>query len=134
MAATAGTVQVDWDRSEASAKGKNSELAKRSNVYQATTSGAQTVDRYVDTIELVHATQIVATIPAGSYHSGLLYIKQTGSGTAGHTVTLTVGTFDGTNNIATFNAAGEAILVMLDSKGNGTMVINTGSVAMSATA
>jgi hypothetical protein len=129
MAATAGTAVANIDRSIW-------EKAKESpdwETYRAIASGAQIVPQFVKHIDLVHATKIEATIPDAAFHTGLLMIEQIGSGTAAHTVTLTVGTFDGTNNIATFNAVNESIFVYIDSLGNGTMLVNTGSVAMSAT-
>lgn len=97
-----------------------------------TASGA--VQDGVQLVELNHATVVIAatiatTVPlAGT----LLAIKDTSaSGTAAHTVTITTGTWDGTNKIATFNAPNEAILVLFDSAGNGTVVSNVGSVAFS---
>jgi len=50
---------------------------------------------------------------------------------AAHTLTLTAGTFDGTNNVATLNAPGEALAVFVDGDGNGTILENTGAVALS---
>ena len=131
MAATAGTAAADIDRSEWSAA---HDPVARSNVYRATASGAQTLPRYVDTIELVHATKIEITIPDLSYHPGKIWIIQTGSGTAGHTVTATVGSFDGTNNILTFDAVKESWEGMIDTWGNGTLTLNTGTVGATATA
>ena len=54
-----------------------------------------------------------------------------GSGTTAHTVTLSAGTFDGTNNIATLNAPGETLHVWFDSAGAGTIIANVGSVGLS---
>jgi len=83
-------------------------------------------------LELNHATvAVVATLAAGS--EGLFIVKDTSaSGTAAHTLTLTAGTFDGTNNKATFNAPLEALVVYFDSSGEGVMVNNQGAVALSA--
>jgi hypothetical protein len=60
----------------------------------------------------------------------LLTITQTDSGTTGHTVTLTSGTFDGTNEIATFNAAGETLVLQGVSDTRFGILLNIGSVAL----
>lgn len=92
----------------------------------AVTAGARIV-------ELNHAsTVIAATIANFANHQGLFIVKDTSaSGTAAHTLTLTSGTFDGTNNVATLNAPGEQLVVWVDGSGNGTIVQNTGSVGLS---
>ena len=75
---------------------------------------------------------IAATIADSKAHQGLFVVKDTSaSGTAAHTLTLTVGTFDGTNSVATLNASNEALVVWFDSAGNGTIVENVGAVALS---
>lgn len=98
---------------------------------ELTVSGA--VQQGVMSVELNHATVIVAaTIASTLYHPGLFIVKNTSaSGTAAHTLTLTSGTFNGTNTIATLNAPNEALVVYFDSSGNGTVVQNVGSVALS---
>ena len=87
----------------------------------------------VPAIELNHATVVVAAvIPDLADHAGLLIIKNTSaSGTAAHTVTATAGTFDGTNNVVTLNALNECIAIWVDSAGNGTILENVGTVAIS---
>lgn len=87
----------------------------------------------VANVELNHATVVVAaTIADAADHEGLFVVKNTSaSGTAAHTLTLTAGTFDGTNNVATLNAPAELLVVVFDSAGNGTIIQNTGSVALS---
>lgn len=84
-------------------------------------------------VELNHATVVVAaTIANAANHRGLFVVKNTSaSGTAAHTLTLTSGTFDGTNNVATLNAPGECLCVYFDSAGDGVIVENIGSVALS---
>jgi hypothetical protein len=129
MASTPGTVIRDIDNSIV--QKMNESPHGRGNVYRATTSGAQTLPRYVDTIELVHATKIEITIPDLSYHSGKFYVRQMGSGTAGHTVTATIGEFQASVNVLTLNAAEEAYECMIDSMGNGSLTINTGTVGTS---
>lgn len=98
---------------------------------ELTESGAITAG--VQSVELNHATvAVVTTIADAANHQGLVHFKDTSaSGTAAHTVTLTAGTFDGTNNVATFNAPDEALLIYFDSAGNGTIVENVGTVVLS---
>ena len=116
---------MDWDTktvlSEASA-----ELMQ-----ELTASGAVTAG--VEAVFLNHASNVVAaTIDDASKHPGLFVVKDTSStGTAAHTLTITTGTFDGTNKVATLNAPGEALVVYFDKNGNGTIVANVGSVALS---
>ena len=103
----------------------------RASVQELTVSGAVTAG--VNSIELNHASVVVAaTIADLSNHPGLLVIKDTSAtGTAAHTVTATAGTFDGTNNVVTLNALNECIILWIDSAGNGTIIENVGSVALS---
>jgi hypothetical protein len=103
----------------------------RANVQELTVSGAVTAG--VNSIELNHATVVIAaTIADLSAHPGLLVIKDTSAtGTAAHTVTATAGTFDGTNNVVTLNALNECIAIWVDSAGNGTIIENVGTVALS---
>lgn len=99
---------------------------------ELTASGA--VDAGVQNLRLNHATVVIAaTIADAADHAGLMTITDTSaSGTAAHTVTLTEGTFDGTNNTATFNAPAESLVVFFDEDGNGTIVVNTGAVVLSS--
>ena len=85
-------------------------------------------------IELNHATVIIeATIASADLHQGILIVEDTSAtGTAAHTLTLAGGTFDGTNNTATLNALAELLVVFIDGDGNGTIIQNTGSVALSS--
>lgn len=103
-----------------------------SRVQELTATGAVTAG--VQSVELNHATVAVdATIADSTNHQGLLVIKDTSaSGTAAHTVTLTSGTFDGTNNKVTLNAPNECIAVYIDSAGDGTIMENVGAVALSS--
>jgi len=98
---------------------------------ELTASGA--VNPGAQIVELNHATVVIAaTIADFAAHPGIFIVKDTsGSGTAAHTLTLTAGTFDGTNNVATLNAPGEALAVFVDGDGNGTILENTGAVALS---
>ena len=99
---------------------------------ELTASGAVTAG--VQAVELNHATVVIAATIAAivGAHEGLFVVKNTSaSGTAAHTLTLTAGTFDGTNTVATLNAPDECLVVYFDSAGNGTIVENVGSVALS---
>ena len=42
-----------------------------------------------------------------------------------------LGTFDGTNNVATFDASGEGLLIFFDGTGKGRVIFNNGEVALS---
>ena len=101
-------------------------------VQELTATGAVTAG--VQSVELNHASTIIAaTIADSTNHAGLFVVKDTSaSGTAAHTLTLTAGTFDGTNNKATLNAPNECLIVYFDSAGDGTIVENVGSVALAA--
>lgn len=100
---------------------------------ELTVSGA--VDPATTILELNHASTIIAATVADAavYAGKMLVIKDTSaSGTAAHTVTLTGGTFDGTNNTATLNAPAEQLVVLFDDTGVGIIIQNTGSVALSS--
>ena len=71
------------------------------------------------------------TIADATNHPGLFIVKHTSSSNGqSHTLTLTSGTFNGTNDVALLNAANEALVVFFDSAGNGTIVENVGSVSL----
>ena len=92
-------------------------------------SGAVTAG--VKCVTLKHGSvAIAATIADAAAHAGFFAAVDLETG-ATHTLTLTSGTFDGTNEIATFNAAAEALLVFFDDDGEGTIVANIGAVALS---
>ena len=100
-------------------------------VQELTVSGAITAG--VQSVELNHASvAVVTTVADAANHPGLFVIKDTSAtGTAAHTVTLTAGTFNGTNNVATLNARDEMLVVYFDSTGRGQVITNVGSVALS---
>lgn len=60
----------------------------------------------------------------------LLIVSQKDAGTVGHTLT-TAGTFDGTNNTATFDAANETLVLFGVSSTRWIVIQNVGSVALS---
>lgn len=105
-------------------------LAEMGTTQELTETGAIDADKHV--IKLTHASgAIAATIADMATHGpGLVVIKDTTTG-ATHTVTLDAGTFDGTNNTATLNAADETLTVQVDENGNGIIVSNLGGVALS---
>ncbi len=100
-------------------------------VQELTVSGAVTAG--VQSVELNHATVVIAaTIASSANHPGLFIAKDTSAtGTEAHTLTLTSGTFNGTNNVATFNARDETLIVYFDSAGRGQVIANIGAVALS---
>jgi len=108
----------------------NGQIQNSGNV-DVTVSAA--ISENIQSVELNHATvAVVTTIADAANHAGLFVVKNTSaSGTAAHTLTLTAGTFNGTNNVATLNAPDEALVVFFDSAGNGTVVANIGTVALS---
>lgn len=99
-------------------------------------SGAITagVRNFVFDATAVPTATIAATIATSVAHAGLFTAKQECTDTVGHTITIATGTFDGTNNTATFNAPGEAIIVAFDSAGAGTIVANIGATAVGVVA
>lgn len=99
-------------------------------VQELTASGEVTPG--IQSLELNHATVVIeATIADAAAHPGLMVIKDTSaSGTAAHTVTLTVGTFDGSATVATFNARDEMLVVYFDSAGRGQVIANVGAVGL----
>lgn len=106
-------------------------LADEGASQELTVTGAVTAG--IKSVELNHTGTIIAsTIADAANHAGFFYVSDTsGSGTIAHTLTLTAGTFDGTNNVATLNAPAESLLVFFDTAGAGRIILNTGSVALS---
>lgn len=100
-------------------------------VQALTASGAVTAG--VQSVELNHASVVIAaTIANANAHQGLFVVKDTSAtGTAAHTLTLTAGTFNGTNNVATFDARDEMLVVYFDSAGRGQVIANVGTVGLS---
>jgi hypothetical protein len=99
-----------------------------------TTAGAQVILAKTNNVLLNNATAaITATIADAKNHVGLFTVKAglEPAGGQDHTLTLTVGTFNGTNKVATFADINDALTVIFDIAGNGTIINNTGSVALS---
>lgn len=122
LAGTQVTATADELNRAADATGASQELTASG----AVTAGARN-------LRLNHASTIIAaTVADAAAHAGLFTVTNvSASGTAAHKVTLTSGTWDGTNNIATLNAPAESLVVFFDGNGNGTIVVNTGAVALS---
>lgn len=99
----------------------------------ATLTASGAVPAGTKILELNHAsTPIAATIADLAAFQGFLTIRDTSaSGTAAHTVTLTNGSWNGTNKVATLDAPGEALTVRVDSNGRGQVIENTGAVGLS---
>jgi len=119
------------DGQTATAAEVNNAADVSARVQELTATAAVTAG--VQSVELNHASVVVAaTIADASNHQGLFIVKNTSaSGTAAHTLTLTAGTFNGTNNVATLDAPNEALVVYFDSNGDGTVVENVGTVTLS---
>jgi len=97
--------------------------------YELTASGA--VPAGTDVVELNHASVVIAATYTVIPNTILIIKDTSATGTAAHTVTLTGGTYNGTNTIATLNARDEFLMVAFDSAGRGQVIANVGSVALS---
>lgn len=94
-------------------------------------TGAGAVTAGVQCVEINSVAAAALTIADAANHQGLFIVKHTSSSDGqNHTLTLTSGTFDGTNNVALLDAAEEALVVYFDSGGDGTIVENVGSVSL----
>lgn len=126
IGATGSEVQVNATPAEL-----NNAADVSARVQELTATGAVTAG--VQSLELNHATVVIAaTIADAINHPGLFVVKDTSAtGTVSHTLTLTAGTFNGTNNVATFDARDEALFVYFDSTGRGQVIANIGTVALS---
>lgn len=128
-----GALKLAGTQINATADEINNAADVSARVQEVLATAGGTIAAGVQSVELNHATVIAAaTIADAANHQGLFIVKDTSaSGTAAHTLTLTAGTFNGTNNVATLNAPDEALVVYFDSAGNGTIVENVGGVALS---
>lgn len=89
------------------------------------------VGKRASAVVLNNSSAVVAATMNPLNHPGMFYLTSK-VGTQSHTLTLTTGTFDGTNNEATIDAATEGLLVHFDADGNGTLILNVGTVALAA--
>ena len=84
----------------------------------------------VSYVQLNSTTKIEATIAApraGRY----LVITQIDAGTASHTVTMTAGDYNGSDSVATFDAAEETLVLLGVSATRFVIISNIGSVGLS---
>ncbi len=92
-----------------------------------TSSGAiGTMTQYV---ELDHTSvTIAATIANSNTHAGVFTAKATTEpgGGGDHTVTLSSGTWDGSNNVATFQDINDKLVVLFDDDGSGVVLSKSG--------
>jgi hypothetical protein len=124
------TISINGSQVNATAAEINNAADVSARVQAITASAAVTAG--VQSLQLNHATVVIAATMSALNHPGLFIVKDTsGSGTAAHTLTLTAGTFNGTATVATLNAPNEALCVYFDSAGNGTVLENVGAVALS---
>lgn len=85
----------------------------------------------VSYVQLNDDTPLIAATIAVPEAGRLLVITQIDTGTAGHTVTLTAGTYDGSATIATFNAQYETLVLFGVSATRFVIIQNIGAVALS---
>lgn len=112
------------------AGGQNGQAAgAQMSVLQLTASGA--IPAGTQVTELNHTSVIIAATYVVEPNTLRIFKDVSATGTTAHTVTLTGGTFNGTNTIATFGARDKAIAVYFDSTGRGTVLANVGTVAFS---
>ena len=117
----------------------DAELARASDVssYIGAISATGTIDsKTVRCIEIEGAGSGVIAVTgvrgvdwAGQF---VTVYDNSSSGTDAHTVTITDGTWDGTNNTLTLNAPKEFICFYFNSDGVGSIIENVGSVGLSS--
>lgn len=107
-------------------------VANRGGFFQELTETAVVIDG-IYCLDLNHVDTAIEAEMNPVSHVGFFFVSDTSaSGTAAHTLTLTdLGTFDGTNNVATFDAPGEGLLIFFDGTGKGRVIFNNGEVALS---
>ena len=100
-----------------------------------TNSGSQAVTSGVSNLLLNNGTEAInAVIDNSLNHVGMFTVKAGLEPADGqnHTLILLRGTFDGTNNRATFEDINDALVIIFDIAGNGTIINNTGTVSLDA--
>jgi hypothetical protein len=105
-------------------------VADSSKIQEVTVTATAITD-FAEFVNLNKSDGALATTLAAPTAGRFLVIAQTDAGTSGHTVTLAAGTFDGTNEIATFNAANETLVLYGISATRFIIVENIGAVALS---
>jgi len=101
------------------------------DVTEITSGGAATISGKTGLVVLNKTTPKIEAVIAAPTPGQVLIITQVDGGTAGHTVTLSAGTWDGTNDVATLNAAGETLVVVGVSATRFLVLVNLGSVGFS---
>lgn len=111
--------------------GQGNEQAARQTlrVQELTASGV--VSPNIDVVELNHASVVIAATYVVVPNTIIAVKDTSATGTTNHTFTVSGGTLNGTNTIATFNLLADFIMVQFDSAGNGSVIANVGSVAFS---
>jgi len=95
-----------------------------------TASGAIDPDVSFVTITSATPATVIALTIAAPAAGRFLVITQLDEGTAGNTVTLTAGTYDGSATVATFNAQNESLVLFGISATRFLVVENIGSVGL----
>jgi hypothetical protein len=129
-----GAVQVSTTGIAATAAEINSATDKSSYAAAYTATSPAAIPATVRCVELNHgSTAIEKTIADLTvYANQFITLRNTSAtGTAAHTITVTTGTLNGTNKVATLDAPKDALVIWVDSAGNGTVVVNVGSVGFS---
>ena len=99
------------------------------NATEYTASGA--INSQDSLVTLNSSGAAVAMTIAAPVAGRMLTITHSDVSTSSHAVTLTAGTFDGSNNVATFDAENETLVLMGLSATRFAIVENLGSVALS---
>ena len=116
---------------QGSANVKNLKMTAGWNLSATELTASAAIPGNVSYVELNNSGGVIAATIAAPKAGRFLVITQTDAGTQGHTVTCTLGDFDGTNAIATFNAAEETLVLFGVSATRFVIVENIGSVALS---
>jgi hypothetical protein len=124
-----GTLQLAGAAMGATAAEINRAADISSYVLELTATAA--VPSTVRVLELNHATVVIAATYTVVPNTLFIVKDTSATGTAAHTLTLSGGTFNGTNTVATLNARDEALVIWFDSAGRGSVIVNLGSVALS---
>lgn len=100
-------------------------------VQTLTASGAVSTDTTL--LQLDHTTvAIAATLDVSTYYGTLTVRTPTEPGVAAdHTLTVSGGTLDGSNTVATFADINDTLVINFDGAGNGVIMSNIGSVVLS---
>lgn len=110
-----------------------SEVNKAADVssYTLELTATAAIPATVRVVELNHADTVIAATYTVVPNTFFLIKDTSATGTAAHTVTLTGGTFNGTNTVATLNARDELLYVYFDSAGRGSVILNLNAVGLS---